>query len=134
MGISAMLAYDPDLDTEENAIAMDKAAKNVGTGQITYAARDSNYDGHKIKQGELLALENGKVAFTEENLTKAVVRLTKSLTKRDSAFITLIYGEDVTDEQAEEARAALESKMGKDVEITAISGGQPVYYFIISVE
>ncbi len=134
MGISAMLAYDPDLDTEENAIAMDKAAKNVGTGQITYAARDSNYDGHKIKQGELLALENGKVAFTEENLTKAVVRLTKSLTKRGSAFITLIYGEDVTDEQAEEARAALESKMGKDVEITAISGGQPVYYFIISVE
>ena len=134
MGISALLAYDPDLSADQNAMAMEKAAKQVGTGQITFAARDSSYDGHKIKKGELLALENGKVAFTEENLTKAVVRLTRSLAGRDSAFVTLIYGEDVSDEQAEEARTALEAKVGKDVEITLINGGQPVYYFIISVE
>ena len=134
MGISAMLAFDPDLSVDENAIAMEKAAEHVGTGQITFAARDSNYDGHKIKKGELLALENGKVAFTEENLQKAVIRLTRSLAKRDSSFVTLIYGEDVSDEQAEEIRAALEAKLGKDVELTMINGGQPVYYFIISVE
>ena len=134
MGISAMLAYDPERTEEENALAMEKAAGNVGTGQITFAARDSNYDGHKIKKGELLALENGKVAFTEENLQKAVLRLTRALIKRDSAFVTLIHGEDVSEEQAEEIRAALDAKIGRDVELTMINGGQPVYYFIISVE
>lgn len=134
MGMAALLAFDPDLSGDENAINMEKAAKNVGTGQITFAARDSNFDGHKIKKGELLALENGKVAFTEQELTRTVVRLTRSLYRRGSSFVTLIYGEDVTAEQAEEARAAVAAKLGSDAEITVINGGQPVYYFIISVE
>lgn len=134
MGMAALLAFDPDLSGDENAINMERAAKNVGTGQITFAARDSNFDGHKIKKGELLALENGKVAFTEQELTRTVVRLTRSLYRRGSSFVTLIYGEDVTAEQAEEARAAVAAKLGSDAEITVINGGQPVYYFIISVE
>lgn len=134
MGISALLAYDMGTDVDENAINMDKAAAHVGTGQITFAARDSNFDGHKIKKGELLALENGKVAFTDTDLTKTVVHLARNLHRKDTAFISLIYGEDVTAEQAEEARAALAAKLGADVEITVINGGQPVYYFIISVE
>ncbi len=134
MGIAAMLAFDPSLSDDDNAIAMGRAAKAVGTGSITFAARDSNFDGHKIKKGELLALENGKVAFTDTNLTKTVVKLTRNLCQKDTAFITLIYGEDVTEEQAEEARSALEAKLDSSIEITLVNGGQPVYYFLISVE
>lgn len=134
MGISAMLAFDPEAAVDENAIAMGRAAKAVGTGQITFAARDSNYDGHKIKKGELLAMKNGKISFTDTNLTKTVVKLTRELCNKDTAFITLMYGEDVTEEQAEAAREALAAKLDSSIEINMLRGGQPVYYFIISVE
>jgi len=134
MGIAAMLAFDPDLSAEDNAINMQNAFGRVGTGQITFAARDSNYDGHKIKEGELLALENGKVAFTEKDMVRCAVKLTKGLFKSDSAFVTIIYGEDVTEEQAEEIKEAVAAKLGSHAEITVINGGQPVYYLIISVE
>ena len=134
MGISAMLSYDPSLDNNKNAIEMGKAAKAVGTGQVTFSARDSNFDGHKIKKGEILALKNGKVSFTDTNLTKSVVKLTRDLCNKHSQFITLIYGEDITEEQAQEAVAALTAKLDPSVEINLVNGGQPVYYFIISVE
>lgn len=133
MGISAMLAFDPEADAETNATNMQTAADNVGTGSITFAARDSDYEGHKIKQGEILALENNKLSFVEQDAEKAVVKLTKQLFKKDSEFITLIYGEDITEEQAEKTRAAVEAKI-PNAEITLIPGGQPVYYYIISVE
>ena len=133
-GISAMLSYDPDNDVDQNAIIMQKAYEHVSTGQVTFAARDSNFDGHKITKGELLALANGKVAFTEQDLIKCVSKLAKSLTNRNTAFITLIYGENITEEQAEEVKNAVQEKCGGDIEISLINGGQPVYYFIISVE
>ena len=134
MGISAMLAFDPNVNADDNAVAMQQAAEHVGSGSITFAARDSDYDGHKIKEGEILALENGKVAFVEQDLEKAVVKLTKSLCKKDSGFVTLIYGEDITDEQASAAEAAVRAKLGDSIEITLVPGGQPIYYYIISVE
>ncbi|MEG0853097.1 MAG: DAK2 domain-containing protein [Angelakisella sp.] len=133
-GLGAMLAFDPENDVDGNTIAMKNAAENVGTGQITFAARDSDYDGHKIKEGELLALENGKVAFTEHDLTRCTIKLTKSLLQKDTSFVTLIYGSDVTDEQAAELETAVREKLPKDVELALINGGQPVYYLIISVE
>ena len=133
-GISAMLSYDPDADDDTNAINMQKGYENVKTGQVTFAARDSDYDGKKIKKGELLALANGKVSFTETDLEKAVLKLVKNLSNRETAFITLIYGEDVSNEDAERISSALETKVGSDVEVTLVKGGQPVYYFIISVE
>ena len=133
MGISAMLAFDPDASAEDNAVAMQQAADNVSTGSITFAARDSDYDGFKIKEGEILCLDNGKVSFVEKEVNTAVVRLTKSLYKKTSQFITLIFGEDITEAQAEEAREAIAVKL-PDAEITVINGGQPVYYYIISVE
>lgn len=134
MGISAMLSFDPNMSADDNAVAMQQAAEHVGSGSITFAARDSDYDGHKIKEGEILALENGKVAFVEQDLEKAVVKLTKSLCKKDSGFVTLIYGEDITDEQAAAAEAAVRAKLGDSIEITLVPGGQPIYYYIISVE
>ncbi len=133
-GITAMLNFDPDSGDEENAIAMQNSYANLTTGQVTFAARDSDYDGHKIKKGELLALLNGKVSFTEQNLSKCMQRLVKGMVNRDSAFLTLIYGEDVTEEQANDIYAQLNEKFGDKLEITLVNGGQPVYYFILSVE
>ena len=133
-GITAMLTFDPDSDDENNAIEMQKAASGIATGQITFAARDSEYDGFKIKQGELLALNNGKVSFVDTDLERTVLKLLKQMVKRESQFMTVIYGEDVSEEQAAAIEAAIEEKYGSRIELTMINGGQPVYYFIISVE
>ena len=133
-GISAMLAFDPDSSDEDNAINMRDAYSRVGTGQITFAARDSDYEGHKIKKGELLALANGKVSFVETDMSRCIQKLIKQLLNRDSSFVTVIYGEDVTDERAAEMEAELTAKFAGKVEFTFIKGMQPIYYFIISVE
>ncbi len=133
-GITAMLNFDEGADNETNAINMHRAADAITTGQITFAARDSDYDGHAIKKGELLALLNGKVSFVDTDLEKTVTKLLKQMMKRDSEFITVMYGEDVTDAQAAAIEEAVNAKFGDKAEITFINGGQPVYYFIISVE
>lgn len=138
-GLSAMLAFDPDQDSRSNLMNMIKAFEKVGTGSVTFAARDSDFEGHKIKKGQLLAMEGGKLAFVEEDLKKTIVKLTNSLLKKhwnkeDGNFITLIYGEDVTDEQAEEIQEAVQEKAGEQAEVVLVKGQQPVYYFVISVE
>ena len=133
-GISAMLSFDPDTDVEANAIEMQKATERIATGQVTFAARDSDFDGHQIKKGELLAMLGGKISFTETDLEKSVMKLLKQMIKRDSQFITVIYGEDVTDEQAAELEEQIHAKYGSKAEITVINGGQPIYYYILSVE
>lgn len=133
-GMSAMLAFDPDNDFNRNRRDMTKALEKVQTGQITFAARDSDYEGHAIKQGEILALDNGKLSFIEKDVTKAALKLTKRLVKGDTTFVTLIYGADVTDDKAEETLNLIRSKLSSSIEVSLINGGQPVYYYIISVE
>lgn len=134
-GLSAMLAFDPDADFSDNRVNMTKAFDRVQTGQVTFAARNSDFDGHDIKQGEILALENGKLAFVEKEVEKALLKLVKSLVKKsDGTFLTVIYGSDVTDDQADAMNDLLQNKFGSDYEINFISGGQPVYYYIVSVE
>ena len=134
MGISAMLSFDPDTDDDTNAIAMQKAYEKVSTGQITFAARDSDYDGHKIKKNDLLAIENGKVVFTDTDLSASMLKLCQKMAKKNVSFLTLFYGEDVTDDEAEKIYESVKQKLDKKVEITLIKGGQPVYYFYISAE
>lgn len=133
-GITAMLNFDESADTEANAIAMQKAAEAIATGQVTFAARDSDFDGHKIKQGEIMAMTGGKISFVDTDIEKATTKLIKSMIKRDSQFVTVIYGQDVSDSQAASLEAQLNDKFGSKVEITFVNGGQPVYYYIISVE
>ncbi len=133
-GITAMLNFDPDASENDNAIAMNNAINNVSTGQITFAARNSDFDGKKIKEGDLLALNNGKITFTETSLEACLVKLTKQLLKKDSAYVTLFYGEDVSERKAQTLYNVIEEKFGSKVEVTLVNGGQPVYYFIISVE
>ncbi len=133
-GLTAMLSFDASSDVEQNAAGMTEAIGTVETGSVTFAARDSDYDGHTIKEGELLALENGKVAFTGEDLSEVVTQLTCRLLHEESAFVTLLYGEDVTEEQAAEAEKKLRAALPEEVELTVAYGGQPVYYYIVSVE
>ena len=133
-GMTAMLNFDPDLKPEENAVAMMQAADHVSTGLITYAARDSEFDGKPIKKGEIMALENGKIVATGTDLVKMTYRLARSMKKKDSQFITVISGCDVSDEDAEKTTELVRAKCGGSVEVSHISGGQPVYYYMISVE
>ncbi len=133
-GLSAMLAYDPDADADANKETMLEAAGNVDTGLVTFAARDSEYGGHTIRHGDILGLKNGKLEYIEKDPVSACVRVTRSLATKRTSFVTLIYGEGITQEQAEDAKRRLEEKLHSDVEITLVNGGQPVYYFIISVE
>ncbi len=133
-GLSAMLAFDPDSDAQTNQEAMLEAVGNVDTGLVTFAARDSEYGGHTIRHGDILGLKNGKLEYIEKDPVAACVRVTRSFATKHTSFITLIYGEGITQEQAEEAKRTLENKLHSDVEITLVDGGQPVYYFIISVE
>ena len=128
-GLSALLAYDPDASTEQNTVAMMEAASRVDSGSVTFAARDSEYGGHKIKEGDILGLENGKMVMIERDVVH-----TRSMVTRNTSFITIIYGSDVTEEQANDAYNRIKSKVSSDIEITLVNGGQPVYYFLISVE
>ena len=118
---------------QEN-VNMMEAADNVTTGQITYAARNSNFEGYDIKEGDILAMINGKLSFTETDAIKATVKLTNKMCTKNSSFVTVIYGEDISDAQAEEVVSKLEEKLPSGIEISAVKGNQPVYYFIISVE
>ena len=133
-GISAMMAFDDSVGLAENRINMTKAFEKVQTGLITYAARDSEFEGHAIKEGEILALDNGKLAFTEKDINKATVKLTKKLCKSGANYVTVIYGSDVTEENAEQLQQLLQSKLSDKIEVMLVNGGQPVYYYIISVE
>ena len=133
-GISAMLNFDPDADDNQNAIEMQKSTERIATGQITFAARDADVDGVKIKQGELMALLGGKITFVDTDLEKTVLKLLKKMVKSSSEFITVIHGSDVTEEQAASIEAQIEEKFGSKAEITFINGGQPIYYYILSVE
>jgi dihydroxyacetone kinase-like predicted kinase len=134
MGITAMLNFDPTATAEANTIAMMQAANQVSTGLITYAARDSEFDGKRIRKGEIMALENGKIVATSNDLTKATYRLARSMCKKDSSFVTVISGCDVSDEDAERTTEVIKNKCPGHVEVSHIRGGQPVYYYMISVE
>ena len=132
-GMSAMLAFDPDSDFNANRKEMTNALERVSTGSVTFAARDSDFDGHSIKKGEILCMENGKLSFVERDLSKAAYKLTKKLVKGDSSFITILYGADVTDAAAEALYKQVSAKFS-NLDVNLINGGQPVYYYYISVE
>ena len=133
-GMTAMINFDPEISAESNAQLMMEAAHNVGTGLVTFAARKSEFGGMKIKEGDIIAIENGKLTISEKNTFKALIKIAKSMVNRNSSFITLIYGADVTDEEAEKAYEELREKFGSHTDISLIKGDQPVYYYILSVE
>ena len=133
-GVFALLSYDCEASVKENTEAMNEALTAVTTGQVTFAARDSDFDGHKIKEGELLAMKEGKMLYTGKDMELICTRLAKALVTKETSMVTVYYGEDITEEQAEEIRSAIEAKLPNSIEVGAIYGGQPVYYYIISAE
>lgn len=135
-GMSAMMSFDPDADFDANRSAMTEAAEKVQSGLITFAARDSSFSGHDIKTGDVLALENGRLSFIDRDINRAAYKLTRKLAKNlkgSADFVTVLYGEGVSEEKAEELRTIMQSKLG-GIEVNVVPGGQPVYYYIISVE
>ena len=133
-GLSAMLVFDEDADLSENRANMTTAFENIGTGMITYAVRDSEYEGHKIRKNEILALDNGKLSFTEKDLTKAVLKLIRRISKNDTSYIMLIYGKNVDHSTAEKMYESARQKINSKIDVVSINGGQPVYDYIISAE
>lgn len=133
-GIAAMLAFDESADVKDNKLAMTKAFEKVSTGLVTFAARDTEFDGKQIKKGEIIGLDNSKLAYVDRDITKVVLRLVKKLINSETSYVTLIYGADVTDENAGKMQKLLSQKLNDRIEVMLINGGQPVYYYIISVE
>ncbi len=133
-GITAMINYDENRSAEENAEVMNECTKKVTTGQITFAARDSEFGGKKIKEGEIIGLKNGKLCICEKNTQKALLKLCKDIIKKDAVFVSVIYGEGVTETEANEVYDVLSEKYGESVDISLIKGDQPVYYYIVGVE
>ena len=133
-GMTAMLNFDPEAKPDENAVNMMQAADHVSTGLVTYAARDSEFDGKTIRQGEIMALENGKIVATGTDIVKMTYRLARSMRRKDTQFITVISGCDVSEEDAERTTEMVRAKCGGNIEVSHINGGQPVYYYMISVE
>ena len=132
-GISAMLAFDPDASEEDNTRAMTDAAGMVRTSSVTYAARDSEFDGIPIREGDYLALSGGKLFSTDTDLTALLDRLARSDACAGASYLSIYYGEDITEEQAAQAVALFEAAC-PDAEVSLLPGGQPVYYYLISAE
>lgn len=133
-GIAAMIAFDMEGTPEDNVEIMSEAAARVRTGQVTYAARDSSFENKKIKEGDYIALLDGKLIDSDKKQQDVLKKLTRELTKpKDVEYITIIYGEGVTEEEAVAVKTQIEHDR-KDVDVSLIYGGQPVYYYIISAE
>ena len=130
-GITAMMNVDPEAEVEAITAAMTDALSTVTTAQITYAARDSDFDGFEIHQGDYLALKEGKLFGTDTQLDALLEKLAED--GRDASFIALYYGEDVSEEDAQAAGARFQT-VCPNAEISVLPGGQPVYYYIISFE
>ena len=130
-GISAMMSVDTaEEDPQAILAAMTEAAAGVTTAQITYAARNSDFDGFAINEGDYLALLDGKLFGTERDITSLLTRLAALAAEREAAFVTLFYGEGVSQEEAEAAF----TEACPETEVSLLSGGQPVYYYTISIE
>ena len=118
---------------EDISAAMNACLGSVHTAQITYAARDSDFDGFNIRQGDYLALEEGKLFGTDSSVDALVRRIAQAAETLEASFISLYYGEDVKEEDAQAAGAVFR-EICPDAEVAVLSGGQPVYYYIISIE
>ena len=132
-GITAMMAVDTEMETSDLLETMTGAFECVTTAQITYAARNSDFDGFQINEGDYLGLLGGKLFDTNTDISALLKKLAEEASSRDAEFITIFYGEDVNDEQAASAEAIFAEHCPK-AELSLLPGGQPVYYYIISIE
>jgi len=133
MGIAAAVAFNPDADAEENAAMMDEAAQRVRTGTITYAVRDTDFEDMHINEGDIIGLHNGKVTFKSDSIHEVAMSLVKDIVTEDDALITLYYGDETTEEDAQALGEEI-ADMFPDCDVDVHRGGQPLYYYLIAVE
>nr|WP_253288825.1 DAK2 domain-containing protein [Amphibacillus sp. MSJ-3] len=132
-GMSALLAYNPDLSLDENKANMSEACQHVKTGQITYAVRDTQIDGLAIENGNFMGLLDGKIKATDPDKFMATKKLLSELIDQDDEIITILQGEDVTDQEVNELAEYIEQEF-EEVEVEIHKGNQPIYAYIFSVE
>lgn len=131
-GISAMISFDESMSAEENLEAMKDAKAAVTSISITYSVRGTKIDGIKIAEGQILGLVNGKIASVANSDEEVIENLVERM--KDASFVTVFYGEKISEEAAEGVLSIIKSKISADTEVTLIKGGQPIYDYIISVE
>lgn len=132
-GVSAMIAYVPDVSLEENERRMTEAAQNVKTASVTYAVRDSSFDGQEIHQNDILGLQESRVEVVGQDVEAVALELLQKTVNDGSEVITIFYGQDVSQEQAQ----ALHDKVVAaypSCDVDMLPGGQPLYYYLFSVE
>ena len=132
-GLSALLAFNPSSDLKQNEEAMLEALGNVKTGQVTYAIRDTNIDGLTINKGDFMGIKEGDIVVSNTDLFSTTKELLNQLLDDESEILTIIKGEETTDEQVEEVVSYVEEHY-EDVEVEVHDGKQPLYNFILSVE
>ena len=132
-GIAAMMAFLPHLDQQKNTEAMTAALEQVKSGQVTYAVRDTSVSGKEIKTGDIIGISEGEICTVAESPDEALFDLVGKMADEDSEVISVYYGEDVSEEQAQAAADRLE-ELYPDYDVLLQAGGQPLYYYIISVE
>ncbi len=133
MGIAAAVAFQPNVSGEENARRMDEAAQRVRTGTVTYAVRDSDMDGLHIKQGDIIGLYNGKIVETGQSIHDVTARLMGQIVTEDDELITVYYGKEVSEDDAQALTDEIAAQFD-DCDVEIHRGGQPLYYYLISVE
>ena len=132
-GVTAMMNVDPEMEPEELLEVMKSSISGVATAQITYAARNSDFDGFAINEGDYLSLLDGKLFGTNQDINVMLEKLAEKAEEKGAEFVTLFYGENVTEEQAAQAEEIF-AKHCPGAELSVLPGGQPVYYYIISIE
>ena len=133
MGIAAAIAFQNDNDADENMQRMNEAAQHVKTAMVTYAIRDSEYNGIEIKQGDIIGLHNGQIEFSGHSVRDVVLQMMKEIITDEDELITVYYGADVSEEDAKNIAQEIESQY-EDCDVEYHNGGQPLYYYLISVE
>ena len=131
-GLSACIMFNPDATLDDNVVEMNEAVGNVKTGQVTFAIKDTNIDGVEIKANDYMALVEKNIVACVSNKLSALKVVLENLIDEDAELVTLIYGEDVNDEDVEEIESFVEDNF--DVELEIVNGKQPVYSFIVCVE
>lgn len=133
-GITALLSFDESKNPEENHLQMMKEAEGVHTAQVTFAARDSEISGEHIEKGQMLGMEDGKITLVDNDVVDAAYRVTRRLVKKyNGSLVTILYGEETEESLANTLCERLQARF-PNVEINVLRGGQPVYYFIVSIE
>ncbi len=133
MGIAAAVAFQPDLSGEENAARMEEASQHVKTGTVTYAVRDSEYNGVHIKEGDIIGLHNGAIEYSGSSVHDVVMEMMKAVVTEDDELITVYFGQETTEADAQQITEEIADAY-PDCDVECHMGGQPLYYYLISVE